>query len=581
MTPASGGKAAWFVGVSTAAMILAPLLTVGLPFRVALFTQAAMFSIATLALVSLAVVRGRWGDRTRPPRPLLVGVVLYAAAALQGVAVAVLRGNDTVLIAGQFLAMGLLPVVAAAAWGISPAIRWRSFAAGLVAGVTAMTLIQLAVVGPASLVNPEGPRLILGNALSASGPAPLALLLALALSRSGRPFAKRLTWAAIAVIALVIFGSRIRSQWLVMPVGLAAYLAFALGRARLFSRRVALGFGVAVLLAASLAAITITWWTYPRPNLLATVLDSGSRGSSAAAATLPADPVGAIRVRGTITCRTSGSVSVRAQTWSESRAGFSDAKSRVVVTGSVPAGFHLLLRPGAQQRQISVALEDHEHLDCKSSTLDVEEIAPTLPARLVGGIVGLFYRPPDPSAGAVPGAFAGDASISFRIHEAHAVLSAMRSGSWSSWLFGHGLGATFDLNTLGYDNRGNIVRYDRTNYIHNFYLFLVFKLGLLGALEVVAGLALFVVVAARGASTWPSWHPERCFFAAAAASWITYMAWSVAAPEILDFRFAPFWGILVAVTATELRAGPGSTRVTRDPAGRPDAVAGPAPLSDA
>ncbi|HVN31779.1 MAG TPA: hypothetical protein VMT45_07300 [Thermoanaerobaculaceae bacterium] len=547
-------------------MILAPLLTVGLPFRVALFTQAAMFSIATLALVSLALVRGRWGERTRPPRPLLVGVALYAVAALQGAVVAVLRGNDLILIAGQFLAMGLLPVVAAAAWGISPLIRWRSFAAGLVAGVTAMTLIQLAVVGPASLVNPEAPRLILGNALSASGPAPLALLLALALARSGRPIWKTFTWAAIGVIALVILGSRIRSQWLVIPVGFAIYLALALGRARLFSRRVALGFGVAALLAAGLLAITVKWWTYPRPNLLATVLDSGGRGSSSAAATLPADPVGAIRVRGTITCQTSGSVSVKAQTWSESRAGFSDAKSTVVVTGSVPVGFQLLLRPGAHQRQISVALEDPEHLDCKSSTLAVEEMAPALAARLVGGIIGLFYRPPDPGAGTVQGAFTGDASISFRIREAKAVLSAMRSGSWSSWVFGHGLGATFDLNTLGYDNRGNIVHYGRTNYIHNFYLFLVFKLGLLGALEVVAGLALFVAVTTRGALTWPSGHPERCFFAAAAASWVTYLAWSVAAPEILDFRFAPFWGILVAVAATELRAGPGSTRENQYPA---------------
>ena len=568
MTSARATAHARVVGLSIAAVILAPLLTATLPYRSSLVAQAALALAATLVLLSFAMIRKGRGERTAPPRPLLVGVVLYAAAALHGAVVALVRGNELTLIAGQLLAMGLLPLAAVAAFEFSPAIGWRSFASGLVGGVTASALIQLAVTGPANIGNPVGARLMLPNAVSAAGAAPLAFFLALALSRSGRPLTRTLTWAATGVIVLLIFGSGIRSQWVVMPVGVAAYLALGLGRARLFSRRAALGFGVASLFVACIAATAVWWWTRPRPNLVAGVLDSGVRGNGTAVAVLPAEADGAIRVRGTLSCQGSGSVSVRVRGWGASSERCADAKARLVVAGSAPARFQIVLRPRADERQLSVDLEDPEKLDCRSNSLAVEEIAPASAARLVGNIVGLFHRPPDPGAGSTAGAFAGDASIAFRLREASAVLAATRPGSWPSWVFGHGLGATFAFNTLGYDNRGNIVRYDRPNYIHNFYLFLLFKLGLLGTLEVLAALTLFVCVTVRGARAWPPGAPDRYFLAAAAAAWITYIAWSAAAPEILDFRFAPFWGVLIAITASVLQAGNGNTRAIPDTSNR-------------
>jgi O-antigen ligase len=543
------------VGLSVAALILAPLLTVTLPYRRALVAQAALVSAATLVFLIFAVLRKRRSERTSPPRPLLIGVALYAAAAVHGAVVALVRGNELTLIAGQLLAMGLLPLAAVAAFEYSPAIGWRSFATGLVCGVTASALIQLAVSGLSNLGNPDGSRLMLPNAVSATGAAPLALLLALALSRSGRPLARTLTWAATGVILLLIFGSLIRSQWVVMPLGVAAYLGIGFSRATLFSRRVALGFGVASLLVACVAATAVWWWTHPRPNLVAGVLDSGATEGGTAVAVLPAKADGAIRVRGTLSCQGSGPVSVRVRGTSASPEHWAGAKARLVVAGSAPASFQIVLRPSADEKQLSVEIEDPERLACRSTSLVVEDIAPADAAQLAGHILGLFHRPPDPGAGPTAGAFAGDASIAFRLREASAVMAATRSGSWSSWVFGHGLGATFEFKTLGYDNRGNIVRYDRPNYIHNFYLFLLFKLGLLGTLEVLTALTLFVCATVKGAKAWPPGNPDRFFLAAVAAAWITYITWSVAAPEILDFRFAPLWGVLVAITASVLQAG--------------------------
>jgi O-antigen ligase len=184
----------------------------------------------------------------------------------------------------------------------------------------------------------------------------------------------------------------------------------------------------------------------------------------------------------------------------------------------------------------------------------VEAIAAGQLAEVVGGLAGMLHRPPDPGSGPTPGVAASDASIAFRFRETRAVVAAIKQVSWPWWLVGQGLGATFAFDTVGYDNRGNVVRYERPNYIHNFYLFLLFKLGVLGALAVLTALAMWTWTAAKGARAQPADTADRWFLAAAAAAWVTYIVWSVAAPEILDFRLAPVWGLLVALTASKLQA---------------------------
>jgi len=493
----------------------------------------------------------------------MLGVALYAAAALQGTVVALVRGNDLKLAAGQLLAMGLLPLAAVAALGVSATLSWRAFATGLVGAVAAGTLVQGIVAGPAMIAHFPGTRLMLPNAVSVVGAAAMALLFALALTRSGLTSARALAWAAAALTVALIFVSGIRSQWLVLPLGLACLFAIALGPRTLFSRRIALAWATSLVVIAGAAAVTAWWWARPRPNLASGTLDT-TTGTRDATATVSL-PGGAVRVRGSLTCRGSGIVYMRLRGTGEAPTNAPDRAVPLVVAGAAPSEFWIVHRPLPAETTLAVHLEDPSNLGCRTTMLAIEAIAPGQLAEVVGGLAGMLHRPPDPGSGTTPGVAASDASVAFRLRETHAVLTAIREAPWPWRLVGQGLGATFAFDTVGYDNRGNVVRYDRPNYIRNFYLFLLFKLGVLGTLAVLTAPAMWVWTAVGSARAQPAGTADRWFLAAAAAAWVTYLAWSVAAPEILDFRLAPVWGLLVATTARTV--------------GRPEASGDTEPLS--
>ena len=204
-------------------------------------------------------------------------------------------------------------------------------------------------------------------------------------------------------------------------------------------------------------------------------------------------------------------------------------------------------RPGATR--LALEFEDPQNLGCTASRLTAVELWPPVLAKSMARLTALVHRPPDPGAGAAPEAFAQDASIAFRLRETRAIASEIRRSAWPIQLLGHGLGARYAIDTLGYDSHGQVQRFNSPNYIHNFYLFLPFKLGLVGTVEVLAALGIWVWVAVAGARARPLGTWDRRYFAAAAASWITYILWSAAAPEILDFRMAAIWGMLAATTA--------------------------------
>jgi O-antigen ligase len=563
MSSTGDTRRAGAVGGAAAAVVLSPLLTSTLPFQRALMVEAALVLGITLVLLILGVLRRGWRGRVAASRPVMLGVALYAVAALHGMVVAVVRGNDLKLAAGQLLAMGLLPLAAVVALGVSTTLSLRAFATGVVGAVAAGTLVQGVVAGPAMVAHFPGTRLMLPNATSVAGAAAMALLFALALTRSGRTFARALAWAAAALTVALIFVSGTRSQWLVLPLGLACLFTVALGPRTLFSRRLALAWGTALVVIAGAAAVTAWWWTRPRPNLASGTLDT-TTGARDATATVRL-PGGAVRVRGSLTCRGSGIVYMRLRGTGEAPTAGPDRVVWLAVAGVAPSEFWIVHRPLPAETTLAVRLEDPSNLGCRTTMFAVEAIAPGPLAEVVGGLTGMLHRPPDPGSGTTPGVAAGDASVAFRLRETRAVLTAIKQVSWPWWLVGQGLGATYGFETLGYDNQGRIVRYERPNYIHNFYLFLLFKLGVLGALAVLAALAMWAWTAANGARAQPAGTSDRWFLAAAAASWVTYLAWSVAAPEILDFRLAPVWGLLVATTARTV--------------GRPEASGETEPLS--
>ena len=541
------------VGVGVAAMVVGPVLVTRFGAPHLLVHQAVAITAVVVALLGAGLAVRGWRRILTADRPTRLALALYGAAAVQGALVALARGNEPTLIAGQVLAMSLLPLGGAAALGLLPRGEWRPFAIGFVAAVGVAGAIQLAMTLPTAINGPPGFRLLLPTGGSLAGSALLGLFLAGALTRAGRPWTRALAWAAGAVMLALIVGTGIRSQWLVLPAGIAAYALLAAGRARLFSARTLAIVGPVILVLSVGAAAATWWWFRSRPAIVpeppaAAVVEPGAPILFA----LPIATRGAIRIEGALTCRAPGYAYVTVGGGPSSPDAPAGTTRQIGVAGAVAASFQMVLTPRPGERTVVLQLLDPDHLGCTASRLRAEELRPAALARFGERVAALLHRPPDPGAGTAPEAFAQDASIAFRLRETSAIASEIRRAAWPVWMLGRGLGARYAIETLGYDSHGQVERFANPNYIHNFYLFLPFKLGLLGSVEVLVALGIFVRTAARGARERPPGAADRHFFAAAAAAWITYILWSAAAPEILDFRLAAVWGMLAATTAGAL-----------------------------
>ena len=542
------------VGVAVAGMVLGPAVVTRFASPPALVPQAVAITAVVVALLGAGLAARGWRQVLTADRPTLLALALYSAAAIQGAAVALARGNNTALIAGQFLSMILLPLGAAAALGLLRHGGWRPFATGLVAAAGTGGLVQLIMTVPTAINGPPGFRLMLPNSGSFAGVAPLALFLAGALARGGGRRVRVLLWAVGAVMLAIILGTGIRSQWLVLPAGVATYAALAAGRARLLSRRTLVIAGPVIFVLCAGAIFATWWWFKPRPSLLPAAPASGvARAGEPIAFALPGRVRGAVRVEGTLTCQAPGYAYLSALGGQGS--SVPGPMRQFGVTGVGASEFQMVVAPQPAERKLILQLTDPQNLGCTASRLRAEVLWPPALATLGDRLAALVHRPPDPGAGSAPEAFAQDASIAFRLRETRAIASEIRRAAWPVWVLGRGLGARYAIDTLGYDSRGQVQRFNSPNYIHNFYLFLPFKLGLVGTVEVLAALGIWVWVAVVGAQARPVGTADRRFFAAAAASWITYILWSAAAPEILDFRMAAIWGMLAATTAVERKCG--------------------------
>jgi hypothetical protein len=538
------------VAAAVAALIAAPTVTRLCHFPDTLKAEAAAVTAVVLVLLALGTLSGGWSRILEADRSSLGGLALYGAAAIQGGTVALVRGNQMTFVAGQVLSMILLPLGAVVGLELSRRGEWRPFATGLVIATGAGSIVQLVLAIPVAMVAPAGFRLFVPNAPSFSGLAPLGLFFATALAWTGRWPARALGLVVAGTAVVLIAGSGIRSQWLAIPFGVAAYAAVAFGRSRLFSRRalVVAGIGLAVV-ALALAAAT-RWWVKARPSLVpsgttARLLTPGM----ALTVPLTAAPHGLLRIRGMLTCRGTGRIALAAQQ-ERATAGGAPATTAPLACSPSASDFSMIVVPEPGVSLMVLSILDPEELGGAVSGIAVEDLQPRFVAELAYHIQALLTRPPDPGEMRGPDAFAGDASIAFRLREMRAIAGELRRSDVALLVFGHGLGATFPINTLGYDSRGQIRQFSQPNYIHNFFFFLPFKLGAVGTGAVLGALAIWVLAAVGGARLHAAGGADRHFFAAAAASWITYTVWSAAAPEILDFRMAAIWGMVAATVAT-------------------------------
>jgi hypothetical protein len=147
-----------------------------------------------------------------------------------------------------------------------------------------------------------------------------------------------------------------------------------------------------------------------------------------------------------------------------------------------------------------------------------------------------------------------DGTLTYRFREWEAIRAQWSRAGLGRRLGGQGLGATFAFPNSSWDNEGRRVLVPTASYIHSFYVFLAFKLGLAG-LAALGGLLLVVgwtasraLAARRAAESGPAW-----FLAAAISAWLTFLLWSVTSPEILNFRMAPLWGALIAASCDAAR----------------------------
>jgi hypothetical protein len=538
--------------------------------------QATVNLAITLAVVLLGLAGPGWRSNLRlSASPLMLGVGLYAAAAVFGGVVALARGNESHLLAGQLLAMGLLPLAALGGWMLGSAAGVRRFATA-VSAMSCAACLAAFTFGFVRLASGQDPkRFSFPNGMAPTGMAMLASLLALALGATSNGWKRRLAFTAAGIVAAYSIASTVRSLWLAGAFAVLAFAPLAWGAPAVLGRRVLRAVGELLAFAAAVMVLATLWWGHTRPDILGRMADRRPTAGRSAAQTeagpdavhpseatsetgvrvvrTPEVPAGTYRLRGEVLFGGPG----RAQVCVGPAGAIAELEPIVadviLATEAGARSFSEVVVSKAPAASLDVRLRDMRGVSEGIKATSLERLGPVWLGSLISVLNSAIHRPVDPDETPGAGAFAGDASIR----------EFLRS-SWTARLLGHGLGARFDFTAAGYDRQGQVVRFENPNYIHNFYVFLLFKLGIVGLVLVGAALLLWTLVPAKAALRFPAGDPRRIFLAASAAAWFGYSVWSLAAPEILDFRLAPLWGFLLATTslpaagAAELSTRPGS-----------------------
>jgi len=559
----------------TVAMVLLPYTTLTLRHRQALQVQAAgIFLVALAMLVVGALHRGVRGLGLREHRVPLAGLGLWTAFAVLAGLIGVVHGNNLTLVAGQLLSLGLLPLGALAGAALWSRGAWRWFRWGVVAATTVAALVHLGFWVLSLSSGTLFKRLLLPNGVSPSGVSLLALLMALSLAGSRGRRQRMLGVLCALIIVLFIFGAAVRSLWIVAIPAVAVFQIWTGVRA---SAGRLLGVAAGVLACILAGAVPVAVWLHPeRPNLL----PNGGIGHPAGGwrgvkvVTVPAEQ-GNLAFRWTPSAARSVQISrafsvhegaYRLRTWLR---GGHTGGARIALhcndtdgvylasgyarTGPTPvwrlAESTFLLPAGSAICGLYFEVDGNATGTWLARPVSLERLGDASFFTVLAVQLQSTWKR---SAGVLRDLLSGrgiqDPTIADRLAESAAVVTAIREGGLAEKLLGHGLGATFRYRTSVRDASDHWQTVDSQNYIHNFLLFLAFKLGLLGALGMTAALISWIGWTARKAKLLLP-GTEGVFLAAAAVAWTAYVVWGVACPEILDYRVAPLWGLLLAASA--------------------------------
>lgn len=554
------------------AIALVPYATIRLPFRTALWTQGIVIAavVTVLLIAGARSVARTW--LTTPPA-YRWGLGLYASAALWGAVVGLASGNPAHNVLAQLAAMLMLPA-AFLAFAARRGIAAEELVGGLaVAAAAALAIHVLAFIGVDGLQPPPGEpvRLYLRNDVSLGGVAVLGVLVAAAWWRNQRRWRPGMATALLGVFAV---GGMSRGAWFAVGAGLVAWAIISgLVPLRLAVRLLLVALAVLGAVEAagrwigarSLRPVEIGLPTVDAPSLppppgggrvlLVADADAGRRQAPLVRGVpfrgravevdlwlMGGEDTAAIM---TVTGERRGAVT-RARFRVE---GCDDAWVPLQVVQFLPAGTRLVDVDIRTDRGRWLATSPQVHV------LDTAIAAwlRALRLRLAATVTAL----------AAP---AADRTLRYRWREWQAIRARWGEAGPARLAVGQGLGATFNFRNGSFDEQGRRVMLPIASYIHDYYVFLAFKLGLAG-LAALAGIGLLVgwtlvrAVQQRAVSN-ADWLAP-----AAAAVWLAYLVWGLTSPEILDFRVAPVLGALLAATLRHQSGNPAAPALSRPDGG--------------
>jgi len=584
--PAAAGppdRLTFVVGMAAALIVVAPYCTLGLPFRAALVAQGvAVFGLVAIVAVAALLSAGWWERVIAAPAPVRFGLAAWSAAAALGAVVGVLHGNDMTLLAGQLLGMGLLPLAAAAGLGLKARGLWRGPAVGIAVAGSFAAVLHVGLWIWHAARGEEMARMYLPNAATPIGASALAALLMLALRAGASPKVRRATAPALAVIGLFVIGTEVRSLWLALAVGVVAWVVCDRGWRGLVSRRILMTAATMVAAAGVVVGGLEAWWAAPRPNL---ARPAASEPSLAPHASGPASDTAPSRIEGeswTWSGSTPAAAPRHTETFPVSAGEVYRVRAQATAIGNGQGFLDLVWRDehgdAVGAMRASLPLEQREGEVTATGTapggatratvvaasapgaagpwsverLSVERLRPNVVAGVWKAYVAigerlraLVQRDRNPDANGVY-------SIDYRIKEARAVAREFRSSRWYEMLAGRGLGARIHLGEFAVLHFGS----EWVSYLHNFYLFALIKLGLVGFALTVGSLAAWTAWTWRQARTSAPGR-ERSFLAAMAGVWIASAVWGTMVPQFSAVHGAPLLGLLLAGSVVAAQRRPG------------------------
>jgi hypothetical protein len=558
-------------------IILGPILTVWLPFRRSLEIRALLVLVVVSVPLAWGLRRPGWFRRiVGVPAPVIVGVGLWFGAAIVGALVGLARGNEFYLVAGQFLSMVLLPYAFAAARSLDLPDRAAVFASTFVQAALWAFAIHIGYWVARMLMGRPLLRLYLPNGLSLVGALIMALVIAIALATGPERRLRRLGAVGAAAFGIHIFGSGTRSVIVAAALGVVVYL-MVWATARKGVKGLAAVVLSVVAFGTLVIAIFAAAWNAPRTSALPTesflepfwlAPAGGEIVVGDAASGMPME----------LLWQSSGEprqewislpylASLRGMyRWSVDVMGEGEGTGAVELVILNPSmeecdrlrfpveagsGWHhheTVLPIGIGNYglfRFRVASEEGSNAMWRVRNIRLGQFW-DFPGRSFHRQLLFFSERMMSSWERLrTGRLLQDPSMGVRLRETTAAISQVQRAPISTKLFGHGLGARLIYEKYGYNTLGEYTLMKNPNYIHNFFAFLAFKLGIFGGLAVLTALTAWVVRSIQMVAS----HRALGSVAPGAAAlsvWIAYTAWSVFCPQYIDFGDAPLFGLFLA-----------------------------------